>query len=134
MVNAAALGLLADAVLVIHLGIVVFVVGALVLVIAGNRLGWAWVNHLWLRVAHLGAIGFVVAESWLGITCPLTTLESWLRALAGTSAYDKGFIEHWIQRALFHEAPPWVFIVTYTVFFLMVVALWRVYPPSSSRT
>ena len=40
-----------------------------------------------VRLAHLAAIAVVVAESWLGLTCPLTTLESWLRARAGVAPY-----------------------------------------------
>ena len=66
----------ADVVLLLHFAIVVFVVGGLVLIIVGNMCGWHWVNALWFRLAHLSAIGIVAAESWLGITCPLTTLES----------------------------------------------------------
>ena len=66
---------LADAVLVLHFGIVVFVVGGLVLVVAGNALRWRWVNAFGFRLAHLAAIAVVVAQSWLGEVCPLTTLE-----------------------------------------------------------
>jgi len=43
--------LLANAVLVLHVAVVLFVVGGLVLVVAGNLLlGWAWVNALWFRL------------------------------------------------------------------------------------
>lgn len=121
--------LLADAVLLLHFAVTLFIVGGLVLVVAGNLLAWRWVNALGFRVAHLAAIGFVVAESWLGVVCPLTSLESWLRTQAGSAAYNKGFIEYWVQRILFFEAPPWVFIATYTVFGLLVVAAWWRYPP-----
>lgn len=37
--------ILADTVLAIHVLVVVFVVLGLVLVLAGNRLGWRWVNN-----------------------------------------------------------------------------------------
>ena len=66
---------LAEAVLVLHFAIVSFVVGGLVLIVAGNLLRWHWVNGLWFRLAHLAAIGVVVAQAWLGKVCPLTTLE-----------------------------------------------------------
>ena len=59
--------ILADTVLTIHLLVVAFVLFGLVLVLAGNGLGWRWVNNLWFRLAHLGAIAIVVAEAWLGI-------------------------------------------------------------------
>ena len=125
--------LLADAVLLLHLGIVLFVVGGLVLIVAGNRFGWHWVNGWGLRIAHLGAIAVVVMESWFGIVCPLTTLEAWLRMQAGSAPYDAGFIEHWVQRALFYSAPTWVFVLGYTLFGLCVVAAWWRYPPRRSR-
>lgn len=120
---------LADLVLVLHFGIVVFVVAGLALVVAGNLAGWGWVNAWWYRSAHLGAIAIVVAESWLGITCPLTTLEAWLRAQAGSTGVTRGFVEHWVQRLLFYEAPAWVFSAGYTLFGLLVVAAWWRFPP-----
>jgi hypothetical protein len=55
--------LLADAVLTLHFGIVVFVVGGLVLVVLGNWRGWGFVNRWWFRLTHLAAIG-VVVSSW----------------------------------------------------------------------
>jgi hypothetical protein len=121
--------LLADAVLVIHLGIAVFVVVGLLPVIVGNLERWGWVNNAWFRVAHVAAIGIVVAESWLGFVCPLTTLEMWLRSRAGEASYGGGFIEHWLQQLLYYNAPPWVFVAGYTVFALLVVAAWWYFPP-----
>ncbi|HEY6087481.1 MAG TPA: DUF2784 domain-containing protein [Burkholderiaceae bacterium] len=125
--------LLADLVLALHLLVVVFVVVGLVLVLAGNLLGWHWVNALWFRLAHLLAIGIVVAESWLGIVCPLTSLEAWLRKQARTSSYEGGFVEHWFQRLLFYDAPSWVFTLGYTLFALAVVASWWCFPPRPRR-
>ena len=124
---------LADAVLVLHFAIVTFVVGGLVLIVAGNLLRWRWVNGLWFRLAHLAAIGVVVAQAWLGKVCPLTILESWLRVQAGSGSYDKGFIEHWVQRLLFYEAPFWVFTLIYTIFGLVVLAIWRYFPPRHTK-
>ena len=124
---------LADLVLVLHLAVVVFVVGGLVLVVAGNLLRWPWVNSGWFRVAHLLAIAVVSAQAWLGKVCPLTTLESWLRAQAGLPGYRQGFIEHWVQRFLYYEAPLWVFAVAYTVFGLLVLLAWWYFPPRFRR-
>lgn len=124
---------LADAVLVLHLAVVGFVIGGLAAVIVGNLAGWRWVNGMGFRLAHLGAIAFVVVEAWLGITCPLTSLEMWLRAQAHGPTYSGSFIEHWVQRALFYEAPGWVFTLGYTLFGLIVVATWRRFPPRRRR-
>lgn len=121
--------LIADGVLIVHGAVVLFVVGGLVLVIAGNVFRWVWVNGFWFRAAHLGAIGCVVAESWLGITCPLTTLEAWLRNRAGEASYGAGFIEYWLQKLLFYQAPSWVFVLAYTLFGLLVVVAWWYFPP-----
>ena len=122
--------LLADAVLVLHAAVVLFVVGGLVLVLLGNWRGWPWVNRPWFRLAHLAAITVVVAESWLGLTCPLTTLEWWLRARAGMAPYETSFIAYWLQTLLFYEAPWWVFALAYTVFGALVAAAWWRFPPT----
>jgi hypothetical protein len=123
--------LLADAVLILHAALVLFVVGGLILVIIGNLLKWRWGNSLWFRLAHLATIAFVVAEAWLGLVCPLTTLERWLRLKAKTATYEGSFIEHWLQALLFWQAPPWVFTAAYTAFALAVAVAWWYFPPKS---
>ena len=121
--------LLANAVLVVHVGIAAFVVAGLALTVIGNLRDWGWVNNAWFRIAHVAAIGIVVAESWLGFVCPLTRLEMWLRVRAGEASYGGGFIEHWFQQLLYYSAPPWVFVAVYTVFALVVLAIWWYFPP-----
>jgi polyferredoxin len=125
--------LLANSVLALHVAIVAFVVGGLVLIIAGNARRWRWVNAPAFRLAHLSAIAVVVAEAWSGITCPLTTFEAWLRTQAGAGAYRGGFIEHWLQRVLYYDAPPWVFVLSYTLFGLLVMITWWAFPPVFRR-
>jgi hypothetical protein len=121
--------LLADAVLTLHLGVILFVIGGLIAVVVGNLRGWRWVNSWPFRLVHLGAIAVVVAQAWLGKLCPLTTLESWLRVKAGSPSYTTSFIEHWVQSIIFYEAPAWIFTVAYTVFGLLVVIAWWRFPP-----
>jgi len=125
--------LLADVVLTLHVAVVAFVILGLVLVVIGNLRNWRWVNALWFRFAHLGAIAVVVGEAWLDITCPLTTLEMWLREKAHATTYSGSFIEHWLQRILYYEAPSWVFVLGYSLFGLLVVATWFCFPPNSTR-
>jgi hypothetical protein len=124
--------LLADAVLLLHFAVVAFVVGGLFLVLIGNMRHWRWVNALSFRVVHLVAIGVVVVQAWLGKLCPLTILESWLRGQGGEAAYTASFIEHWVQRVLYYEAPLWVFTLAYTAFGLLVIAAWWYFPPRSN--
>ena len=120
---------LADAVGVLHVGIVLFIVGGLLLVVAGNLCGWRWVNRRAFRIAHLAAIAIFVAEAWFGAVCPLTTFEMWLRAEARSPTYAGSFIEHWLQRLLYYTAPGWAFVLAYTLFGLVVAATWWYFPP-----
>jgi len=113
--------------------VVLFVVGGLVLVVAGNLRGWRWVNAQWIRLAHLACIAIVAVQAWLGAVCPLTSLEMWLRAKAGGTTYSGGFVTHWLQRFLYYDAPPWVFIAVYSLFGLAVLATWRIFPPRANR-
>ena len=122
--------LLADVVLMLHAAIVVAVVGGLLLILVGNLVGWRWVNAWWFRLTHLVTIAVVVLQSWLGVTCPLTSLEMTLRAKAQVNIYTGGFIEHWVQRLLYYEAPAWVFALVYTVFGVAVLATWWFLPPT----
>ena len=126
-------GFLADLILALHVAIAAFVLLGLVLVVVGNLRGWGWVNRLWFRLAHLAAIAFVVAESWFGVVCPLTTFEMWLRVRAGEPAYAGGFIEHWLQYLLYYNAPAWVFTLAYSLFGLVVLATWWLFPPARRR-
>jgi hypothetical protein len=121
--------ILAQLVLALHLALVLFVVLGLPLVWVGNARRWQWVNAWRFRALHLTTIGVVVAQVWLGIECPLTTLENWLRARTNVHAYAGGFIEHWMRALLFWSAPPWVLAALYTVFGGLVALTWRRFPP-----
>jgi hypothetical protein len=126
--------LLADAVLLVHFGVVLFIIGGLAAIVLGGVRHWSWTRNRWFRWLHLGAIGLVVLQAWLGLLCPLTVLEAWLRTRAGSTTYHESFIEHWVQRVLFYTAPFWVFAIVYTVFGLLVVlAWWRVPPHRAGR-
>jgi len=116
--------LLADALLLLHFLVVAFVVGGFALILAGLALGWRWVHNRLFRLLHLAAIAVVVLQSWLGVICPLTRWENRLRALAGEQAYSGSFIQYWLHKLLFFQAPPWVFTLVYTLFGAAVAATW----------
>ena len=126
--------LLADAVLIVHMALVLFVVVGLFLIVLGNLRQWFWVNSPGFRFAHLATISIVVAESWLQIDCPLTILEAWLREKAQLTAYSGSFIEHWLHALLFWQAPAWIFTTAYTLFGLAVIAVWWLFPPRFNCT
>lgn len=121
--------LLANAVLIVHVAFVVFVVITVPLILLGGARNWAWVRLPWLRVTHVAGIGLVVAQAWAGLVCPLTSLEMWLRKQGGEATYAGDFIRHWLQRLLYWDAPSWLFVTVYTVFALLVLAAWLCVPP-----
>ena len=125
--------LAADAVLVVHASIVLFIVGGLLLIFAGKLFSWRWVSNPWFRLGHLMAIIVVVLQSWAGMICPLTTWEMELRQLAGESAYAGSFIQHWLHRLIFYRAPNWVFALVYTLFAALVLWSWFLVRPRSFR-
>ena len=114
----------ADAILVVHFTFVVFVVGGQACVVIGYFRDWRWVRSLTFRVCHLLAIGFVVAQAWASNICPLTVWESKLRAAAGEQSYQRSFIEHWIGKLIYYDAPLWLFAVVYTLFGALVIFTW----------
>ncbi|RLA56796.1 MAG: DUF2784 domain-containing protein [Gammaproteobacteria bacterium] len=116
--------LAADAILLLHVLFVAFVIVGLVLIIFGGLRGWYWVRNLWFRVSHLIAIGIVVVQSWFGVICPLTIWEMALRPQAEGTTHSGTFISYWLGHILYYQLPPWVFVVSYTVFGVLVVACW----------
>ena len=125
--------LAADAVLVIHVAFVAFVILGLVITLVGGlverfrRRPVRLIHHRLFRGLHLLAIGVVVGQAWLGIVCPLTTWERQLRIAGGQQAYDETFMSYWLGRLLFFEAEAWVFIAAYSAFGLLVLlSLWWV--------
>jgi hypothetical protein len=120
----------ADAMLVTHALVVLFVVGGLVLVWLGHFLRWHFVRNFYFRMSHLMAIGFVAAQTLAGFDCPLTTWENNLRVKAGAEArYTEGCITHWVRHLIFYEADEKVFAVIYVAFFGLVLGSFVWIPP-----
>jgi hypothetical protein len=84
---------LADAVMLLHLLFIIFVVGGGLLV-----LKWRWIALLHLPAAVWGAL--IEFMSWY---CPLTPLENHLRHLAGLAGYEGGFIEHYLLPIIYPD-------------------------------
>lgn len=118
--------MLADAVVVVHLLIVLFVLTGVPLVYLGAKRRWAWVRSWRWRLLHLVAIAVIAAESLLGIDCPLTVWEDRLRG----QQLSSGFIERWIDRILFYDAPSRVFTAAYVAFAALVAITWVAVPPT----
>lgn len=116
--------LAADAILILHVLFVTFVIGGLLLIFLGKYRGWFWVRNPWFRLAHAAAIVVVTLQSWAGIICPLTTLENILRYRAGDTVYIGSFMSHVLEYIIYYRAPTWVFAVCYTAFGALVIASW----------
>lgn len=83
--------LAADAVLLLHLGFIAFV-------LLGGLLALRWRRAPWL---HLPAAGWGVWIELSGAICPLTPLENRLRAAAGQAGYEGGFVEHYLLALIY---------------------------------
>src|SRR5688500_4871457 len=116
---------LADIILIIHFLFVLFVVGSLPLIWIGNWMRLEFVRNRRFRLTHLAAILFVTGESLLGMVCPLTWLEDWLR----NTPAGAGFIERWLHRILFYDVPESVFLTVYVLFALLVILTFKLIPP-----
>ena len=119
---------LADAILVAHVGIVAFVVMGAVAIFVG-RTRWRWVRGFRWRLVHVLLMAFIALQAWLGALCPLTVWEQALRRSAGQATYGESFIEHWLSRLIFFDAPWWSFVAAYSAFAALVIAAWFVVPP-----
>jgi hypothetical protein len=109
---------------------VAFVVLGFVIIWIGYFRGWKFVRNFYFRAAHLAAMGYVALEAVFGLTCPLTTWEERLRAMAGQEDQYRGsFIQYWVHRFMFFNLPEWTFTIVYIAFFaLMVLTFWIVKP------
>ncbi|MCI0749802.1 MAG: DUF2784 domain-containing protein [Nevskiales bacterium] len=83
--------MLADLVLALHLGFIVFAV-------TGGLLALRW---RWAPLLHLPAAAWAVFIELSGGICPLTPLEIELRRAAGAEGYSGGFIEHYLVPILY---------------------------------
>jgi hypothetical protein len=84
---------LADALVIMHLLFVTFVM-------TGGFLLARWPKLAWL---HLPAVAWGAIVEFTGWICPLTPLENHLRMLGGGGAYSGGFVERYLLPVLYPE-------------------------------
>jgi len=109
---------LADAVVVFHLGFIVFVLAGGVLVITWRR------RVAWL---HLPAVAWAAYAEFTSTICPLTPLENTLRRRAGQSGYEGGFIENYLIPIVYPSAlTPNVQVVIGAIIVAVNVALYAI--------
>lgn len=120
---------LADAILALHLAIVVFNVVMPPAILAGAWRGWRWVRHPGLRLAHLGGMAVVALQAALGDLCFLTVWEAELRRAAGEQGSGESFIEMLLAEVLYVDVPLAVLIPVYLGWAALSLALWWLVPP-----
>ena len=105
--------LLANALLLLHLAFILFVVAGGLLLVWKPRLAWL----------HLPAVVWGALIEFMSWVCPLTPLENHFRRLSGASGYQGGFIEHYLLPLIYPDTltPPTQF--TLGVFVLAINAL-----------
>jgi hypothetical protein len=85
--------LLADAVVLVHLGFILFALcGAALLP-----------RRAWLVALHLPALAWGTWIELSGGICPLTPLENRLRHAAGEQGYAGGFVAHYLLPLIYPE-------------------------------
>jgi hypothetical protein len=85
--------MVADAVVVVHFGFILFVA-------AGGLLAWRWPGLVW---PHLAAVAWGAGIVAIGWDCPLTPLEKQFRRLAGEQGYEGGFVDRYIEGVIYPE-------------------------------
>lgn len=85
--------LMADAVVLLHLAFILFVVLGGLAVLRWPRLAW-----LHVPAAIWGAL--IEFAGWI---CPLTPLENLLRERGGAAGYTGGFIDHYITSIIYPQ-------------------------------
>jgi hypothetical protein len=85
--------LLANLVLLIHLGFILFVVLG----------GLAVARHPWMAWLHIPCAAWGVMVELMGWYCPLTPLENHFLRLAGETDYRGDFIGHYLLAAIYPE-------------------------------
>jgi hypothetical protein len=123
----------ADIVVVVHLAFMAYIVLGELLIVAGGLAGWKWVRNPWFRWTHLVAILLVVAETVIGMNCPLTDWEYDLRTLAGQVVKDRdaSFTGRVVRQILFvcDVLPQWGFTALYFGFGALVLLTFWLAPP-----
>lgn len=102
--------LLANALVLLHLAFILFVVAGGLLLALDKRLIWL----------HLPAAAWGALIEFMGWICPLTPLENHFRKLSGEAGYEGGFIEHYLLPLIYPEP---LTTATQTVLGILVLAI-----------
>jgi hypothetical protein len=113
---------LADVVVLLHLGFILFAV-------FGALLAFRWPRVVW---AHAPSAAWAALLEFRGWVCPLTPLENALRQAGGAAGYPGSFVDHYLLPVLY---PPGLGRGVQLALGLLVVAVngliyWRLWKRS----
>lgn len=117
---------LAEIVLAVHVGIILFNVFGLVVIPIGGWRGWRFVRGFWWRALHVAAMAAVAVQAVAGRACFLTL---WQGELTGSASHTP-LIMGWVNQVIYWPLPLWVFTVAYVVVLLYVLVLCWLVPPA----
>lgn len=89
--------------------------------------GWIYCasSSFW-RTVHFGSVIYAVLIETLYFPCPLTYLENALRRAAGWAPYREPFINHYLEKIIYLDAPRWLLIfLVAALFSVTVLRYWR---------
>jgi len=120
---------LADAVLLLHLGIIVFNIFGLVVIPLGAWRGWRFVYVFWWRALHLAILAVVALQALLQQVCFLTIWQAELLQPESSASSSPPLIAGWINRLIYWPLPLWAFAILYVAVCVYTLLLWRLVPP-----
>ena len=116
--------------MIAHFLLAAFMTAGFVAIPIGYKFRWSWTQNRRLRISHASVMGFITAETIVGLTCPLTVLEHSLRG----DSPSQSFVSYWIKRILYWDLPYEIFIALYFLCFAWVIFLWKWCPPRKRLT
>ena len=101
------------------------------LIFAGYFLKWSFIRNRRLRLLHVGMIIFVGIEALIGMVCPLTTLEAYLRTGSGNT--ERSFMSRLMEDLLFYDFPESYFTYAYVFLSGLAVLLYFLVPAETGK-
>ncbi len=119
----------ANIISVLHFCIFLFITLCCLLIPLGYKLKWNWVKIRKLRLLHVIMMGFITIETILGIVCPLTSLEIFLRDENKVG----NILNKIIHEIMYWDLPASYFIIIYVLCFLYLIFLWIYFKPYNKK-
>ncbi len=136
--------ILADLVVLIHFGWILFILWGFVLTVCGSVCvyvlpeakdrGKKFFDRWIFRIVHLAGIVYVAILTVLGKYCPLTILENDLRGQYDAElAYPGSFVIHYIEKIVYPEANFLIFVIPTIIIAVFTVLMFIIRPPAKIK-